>query len=129
MQYRKPFRSSANTIDCEINHPRHGWIPFTCDPNDTQADLDTAELFTRIGAEATLDNWIEPPTPDPAIAAAYLVRQQRNKKLETEVDVIVMNSLRWGALSQEQRDAIAVYRQALLDVTDQAGFPFAVVWP
>lgn len=23
-------------IDCEINHPQFGWIPFTADPNDVE---------------------------------------------------------------------------------------------
>ena len=24
------------TIDCEINHPVHGWIPFTASPDDVE---------------------------------------------------------------------------------------------
>jgi len=25
-----------NRIDCEINHPQYGWIPFTADPDDPE---------------------------------------------------------------------------------------------
>lgn len=33
-------------IDCEIEHPEFGWIPFTCNPNDPS----TADLHAEIVA-------------------------------------------------------------------------------
>jgi len=57
------------------------------------------------------------------------IRIERDMKLETEVDVIAGNALRWAALTAEQQQAWADYRQALLDVPQQAGFPDNVVWP
>lgn len=34
---RRNARFNENgTIDCDINHPRFGWIPFTADPNDVE---------------------------------------------------------------------------------------------
>lgn len=33
---RNPRYNAFGTIDCEINHPVHGWIPFTADPNDAE---------------------------------------------------------------------------------------------
>jgi hypothetical protein len=53
----------------------------------------------------------------------------RNYLLTTEVDPIVSNPLRWAALTAEQQQAWADYRQALLDVPTQDGFPHDVVWP
>lgn len=36
MEYRNAkYNSDGVTIDCEINHSVHGWIPFTASPNDT----------------------------------------------------------------------------------------------
>lgn len=34
MEIRNPAFNAFGTIDCEINHPVHGWIPFTADPAD-----------------------------------------------------------------------------------------------
>ena len=56
------------------------------------------------------------------------VREDRNHRL-LEVDAFVSNPLRWGSLDAAIQDAWATYRQALLDVPQQAGFPNDVVWP
>jgi len=34
IQFRKPKFNMNGGIDCEINHPDFGWIPFTAAPND-----------------------------------------------------------------------------------------------
>ena len=34
MNWRNPKYNRHGTIDCEINHPQYGWIPFTASPND-----------------------------------------------------------------------------------------------
>ena len=56
-------------------------------------------------------------------------RAMRDNKLRTEVDPIVSNPLRWADLGAAQQTAWAAYRRALLDVPQQAGFPFDVAWP
>lgn len=60
---------------------------------------------------------------------AIAVRTERDKKLENEVDQISNNALRWASLTAEQQQALADYRQALLDVPSQSGFPHDIVWP
>ena len=57
------------------------------------------------------------------------VRASRDMKLATEVDPIAGNALRWAALDADTQAAWAAYRQALLDVPAQAGFPHNVTWP
>lgn len=57
------------------------------------------------------------------------IREERDYKLRTEVDPIVSNPLRWADMTAEQQAAWAAYRTALLDITDQAGFPHNVTWP
>lgn len=51
--YRNPAYNSHGTIDCEINHPVYGWIPFTVDPTDTGAEFDVAILHADIIAADT----------------------------------------------------------------------------
>lgn len=36
MEYRNATYNRHGTIDCEINHPHFGWIPFTASPNDVE---------------------------------------------------------------------------------------------
>lgn len=36
MQVKNPQYNVINTIDCEIEHPQFGWIPFTASPNDIE---------------------------------------------------------------------------------------------
>lgn len=72
---------------------------------------------------------IPDPTPEEEYAAACAsVRAARDLRL-AELDAIISNPLRWMAFSPEEQAALARYRQALLDVPDQAGFPGEVIWP
>ena len=61
-----------------------------------------------------------------AINAAHR-RQERDQLLRDTVDT--MNSLRWESMTAEQQEAWRTYRQALLNVPQQSGFPFSVEWP
>lgn len=36
MDIRNAKYNEHGTIDCEIEHPVHGWIPFTADPDDSE---------------------------------------------------------------------------------------------
>ena len=56
------------------------------------------------------------------------VRYKRSVLL-SELDVIVSNPLRWEAFSSSYVEALKGYRLALLDITDQEGFPADVEWP
>ena len=53
MNYRNAKRISGGRIDCEIEHPKYGWIPYTIDPNDKDSTVDNAALVLAIGTNAT----------------------------------------------------------------------------
>lgn len=36
MEIRNPLLNPDGTIDCEIEHPVYGWIPFTANQNDVE---------------------------------------------------------------------------------------------
>ena len=57
------------------------------------------------------------------------VRAERNHTLATVVDPLVSNPLRWAELNADTQAEWATYRQELLDVPQQAGFPNSVIWP
>lgn len=55
-------------------------------------------------------------------------RLERDRLL-SDVDAIVSNPLRWAALDAATQAEWSTYRQALLDVPQQSGFPNTVTWP
>ena len=129
MNYRNAQRLANGRIDCEIEHPDHGWIPFTCNPTDTGALFDTAALHATMDADPETAAYVPPSQAELDAAAAEAVRAERDAKLASEVDPIVSNPLRWADLSADKQAEWAAYRRALLDITAQAGFPHSVVWP
>jgi len=56
------------------------------------------------------------------------VRSERDRLL-IQMDRVISNPLRWNAMSEALQQQYAKYRQALLDVPQQTGFPENVAWP
>ena len=71
------------------------------------------------------EDWME--NIDEVLAVG--VRAERDNILATVVDPIVSNSFRWADFTDEKRTEWTVYRQALLDIPEQSGFPSDVTWP
>lgn len=85
-------------------------------------------------AELLAEGLIEPepePEPEPEIPEPTAEEKARWKRDELlyELDAIATNPLRWGALTETEQQALADYRQALLDVPQQPGFPDEIEWP
>ena len=57
MQIRNPIYTSFGGIDCEIDHPVYGWIPYTAEIG--------GDVFNT--AKTTAKPYIAPPTVDPLI--------------------------------------------------------------
>lgn len=129
MQYRNAKKLSNGWIDCEINHPQYGWIPFTANPSDTGAPFDVKELHATMKADPNTEAYVPPPQEDVIEAATILARTRRAELLARYVDTFVMNQLRWGDMTEDQKNQISEYRRSLLDITDQGGFPLSIVWP
>jgi hypothetical protein len=116
MNYRNAQYNAFGTIDCEIEHPVYGWIPFTADPSDVEPI--GAEVFNAAKAKAAV--YVEPPVDLEALATE--ARSKRNTLLEASD---------WTQVADAPVDqaAWATYRQALRDITAQAGFPTDISWP
>lgn len=89
-----------------------------------EVPLQPSNLHTWNGTE-----WVPPTQAVFDAAQAQIVRATRDTKLVVDVDPVVTNPLRWGSLTAEKQTAWANYRQALLDISQQPGFPNSVVWP
>ena len=114
-------------------HPLQGYWQTISDPSPSivatypegtiEVPLKPSSLHTFDGSE-----WIPPTQEELDAAKAQAVRADRDQRLLV-VDTIAGNALRWAALDAETQAAWASYRQALLDVPAQAGFPHNVTWP
>lgn len=59
-------------------------------------------------------------------SAEFQIRSERNKLL-TDIDRV--NPIWYASLSADQQQELSTYRQALLAVPQQSGFPETVTWP
>ena len=100
MDYRNAKHRANGTIDCEVNHPIYGWIPFTCDPADIGAEFDVAALYGKLKADPAT-HVPEPATP--------LTKEQlmalRATAYQTEADPLFFKAQRGEA---EMGDWLAV---------------------
>jgi len=113
-------------MEVEINHPQHGWIPYGLDPADTDMTINNDDVMALIGTDFAA--YVAPTQAELDAALAAEVRANRDERL-SGVDAVAGNTLRWAALDAETQAAWATYRQALLDVPQQRGFPNTVTWP
>ena len=104
-------------LDCEIEHPTFGWIPYTTSENDhglgkeiwgNRDNLDIAEY------EGLSDEIL-----------ANQIRAQRDSLLE-QTDYLMMSDY---PISDDRLAKVKIYRQALRDVPEQSGFPRTITWP
>jgi len=116
-------------IDCEIQHPRHNWIPYTLDPNDTDMDIDNNELLADMIAAGDVAPYVPPTEAEVEEALAEEIRHERNYRLSRDVDPIAGNVLAWEDVPPQDQARWRVYRRALLDLPVQAGFPRNINWP
>ena len=120
------LRSDNLYMDVEINHPDHGWIPYTIDPEDQDTTIDNDAVLALIGGNFTA--YVAPTQAELDAALASEVRADRDGRL-ADVDAIAGNALRWADLTSAEQAEWSTYRQALLDVPQQAGFPHNITWP
>jgi hypothetical protein len=121
------LQSDNLRMDVEINHPEFGWITYTLDPADTDTTINNNEVMALIGSNFTA--YVAPTQAELDATAEAQVRDQRDNILTREVDPVVSNNLRWAEMTAEKQSEWSSYRTALLDITDQAGFPTEITWP
>lgn len=119
--------SSGDLFEVEINHPVHGWLPYTVGAGCKSVTIDNDSVIELIGAEFLA--YVEPTQEELDTIEAEAVRSWRDHKLKTEVDPVVSNTLRWSDVTEADKANIASYRASLLDVTNQTGFPNNITWP
>jgi hypothetical protein len=129
-QVLNPIWANAEhtVINCEVDFDdlKEEFVLFTANSNDIYDH--TKQIFNECvegkwGSIAEFVPYV--PTQEELAANA---RGQRDNLLQ-QLDSVVGNPLRWASFSTNQQTELANYRQALLDVPQQAGFPNIVDFP
>jgi len=121
-QYATPDGSAINLT---LEHPDFGEIPFTASAGDVELmgkDLYARAAAGEFGPVAAYDG------PSVEELLTDRMRVERDTRL-AQLDALVGNPLRWASFSAESQAALVAYRQALLDVPQQPGFPQEIDWP
>ena len=129
MEYRNAKYIDEFRIECEINHPVLGWIPYGLDPDDLDMTIDNNALLAAMAKTQDVIPYTPPTQAELDAAKASELRLQRDKLLQTLVDPLAGNALRWAELSASKQQAWTEYRKALLNIPQQVGFPNSVIWP
>lgn len=123
MEYRNSKFLANGNIDCEVKHPNYGWISFTCSKEEY------TDLYEKMAKDVLTEKYTRPSQIWFDELKGKEIRKQRDALLSKNVDPIVSNPLRWNDVQENERVALINYRKALLEITDQKGFPNNVVWP
>lgn len=109
----------------------------SCNAEPNQDDLASRGEYTvdydgecGIGFFNNCGEMVKPVKPEPTTEElAAQVRVKRDYLLSRFDSNLYRNQFYWETLTQVQRDERLAYRQALLDLTLQAGFPTVIDWP
>lgn len=115
-----------NDSNTELEYvDEYGVVNFVSLPTEAQPQKSICENIIA-GVYGDIEAYVH-PTPlskeelDALMASKN--RDLRDSKLISQVDPLVSNPLRWADLSQENKDAVAIYRRALLDITTHVNWP------
>jgi len=129
MKYRNAkYINDSGWVECEINHPEFGWIPYGLNPADTDMTVNNDDLLAAMATNDDVAAYVPPTQAELDVKLSADIRDQRDGLL-LEVDAIAGNALRWADLGDTTKGAWSVYRKALLNVPQQSGFPNDVTWP
>ena len=127
---KRLIEGSDDRFQCLVDLTMNGvteTVGYVADKNDV-AETGQWVYNQIISGEAGEIEDYTPPTPPTDEELAEHARNERTRLLQY-LDYIVSNPLRWASYSEEQQAVIAKYRQDLLDITTQLGFPQEITWP
>jgi hypothetical protein len=114
------------TVDLNLNGVTET-VGYIADKDDVAETGQWVYAQIISGAAGDIADYTPPPPPSPERLAEQ-ARGIRGYLLE-RLDTFVSNPLRWSGISEDLQAQVAAFRQALLDVPQQAGFPNDIVWP
>jgi hypothetical protein len=114
------------TVDLTLNGVTET-VGYVADKDDVAETGQWVYAQIMSGEAGEISEYV-PPAPPSNEQLAQRARDMRGYLLQ-RLDTFVSNPLRWSGISEELQTQVATFRQALLDVPQQAGFPNDIVWP
>jgi hypothetical protein len=124
MNYRNAIKNKDGFINCELDHPKYGWIPFQASANDPAPHGQS--LYNSLNNSSDLQYETDEEYTE---RKSLVARTVRNNRLREEVDPLISNPIRFSELPIEKQNEWTVYRTALLNIPQQEGFPHEIEWP
>lgn len=136
MQIKNFSFNSSGTIDCEINHPIYGWIPFTASPEDSEEHGRQIYQEAINGQYGEISPYIPPVVDEVAILKSWRDRTEVSRLqamaslhyaghleaiqsyMDTQADVV--QKLAWNTAQVFKRMSTTVLAlQPLLELSDE----------
>lgn len=112
MNIRNPTYNHLGTIDCEIEHPRYGWIPFTASPDDVEARGREAHAAILAGDFGPVADYVAPVIPDPTPEEIELRTLSAEWTTDKILDVLLNGGTQEKIDAQTAFNRLAVLKQA-----------------
>jgi len=112
------FTADGHSIDCEINHPTLGWIPFTASPDDPEAF--GKDVYATIVAAGGIAPYEAPAVDLTAYAAA--------KRFEVETGGVTVNGATVDTSRESQAMITGAYTYSQAHPDETINFKAASGW-
>jgi hypothetical protein len=88
MNVRSAAYNAYGTIDCEIEHPVFGWIPFTASPDDVEPH--GREIYADLIASGAVAVYVpvDAPTPPPPAPPTLTELQAQLTALQAQITAL-----------------------------------------
>ena len=88
MDVRNAAYNQYGTMDCEINHPVFGWVPFTASPDDVEAH--GAAIYADLIASGAVAAYVpvDVPAPPPPVPPTLDELQAQLTALQVQITAL-----------------------------------------
>jgi len=88
MDVRNATYNQYGTIDCEIDHPMFGWIPFTASPDDVEAH--GRAIYADLLASGSVAAYVpvDVPAPPPPVPPTLDELQAQLTALQAQITAL-----------------------------------------
>jgi hypothetical protein len=109
VDYKNPIFTKSGAIDCDINHPAHGWIPFTASPDDSEKH--GRDLYAAILVAGGVAAYVAPPMPT---EAEVLTRQRAAMSCSKMQGILTLGETKWGEVLTYREDVDTTWAEKVI---------------
>ena len=109
----RSLQADNQRFDIEINHPQHGWIPYTIDPSDGDATIDNAALLELIGTD--FEAYVAPTQAEIDAADSALLAKRISRLSCTKMQgILTLGETKWGKVLAYRDHADTTWAQKMV---------------